>query len=463
MMKLASSLALLSMATAELHRVPLKKLPQTPKQAVDHSTARFQQFAAQSGIEMFASTESISINDFMNAQYYGEITIGTPAQHFEVVFDTGSSNLWVPSKECGLTQLACRLHKRYNSAKSLTAVKNGTEFSIQYGSGSMSGFMSQDNVAIGSLVVKNQIFAEATKEPGIAFLAAKFDGILGLGWSTISVNHVTPVFDNMVEQGLVEDASFSFYLDRSGGGAKSELVFGGVDPAHYTGNFTYVPLSAKTYWQIDLDDLKVGGESQFSKKGAAIVDSGTSLLVGPAETIAKINRQIGAKGVFEAQCDQLIDQAAPWLIKQLLAGSDPKTVCPALKLCPGKLCGACEFLAQEVQDRIIKNPDTSDSITNLLDGVCAKLPNPTGEGVLDCDALGDLPDVTFTIGGKDYTLTAEQYTLKVGLGDQSECISGFLGMNLPYDNFWILGDVFMSIYYTHFDQANERVGFALAK
>ena len=84
----------------------------------------------------------VELKDFMNAQYYGDIALGTPPQTFTVVFDTGSANLWVPSAHCKGFNIACLLHRRYTSSRSSTYTEEGHAFSIRYGSGSMSGYTS---------------------------------------------------------------------------------------------------------------------------------------------------------------------------------------------------------------------------------------------------------------------------------------------------------------------------------
>merc|ERR1712072_1429455 len=316
-----------------------------------------------------SGSADITIQDFQNAQYYGSVEIGTPPQTFNVVFDTGSANLWVPNSKVGLVGL---LKHKYNSAKSSTYVKNGTAFNIRYGSGPVSGIWSNDKVTLGNLEVPKQPFAEVenAKGLGLAYGVGKFDGILGLGWNSISVDGVPTVFGNLVSGGSLAAPEFAFYLGNQQPGT---LVLGGTDASHYTGDFSYVPLAGEDYWRIALDGIKIKGASQTTCK-TAIVDSGTSLLAGPKDDVAKIAKLMNAKSLM------------------------------------GK------------------------------------------EWTVDCSA--DLPDITFTLGGKDYTIQSG-----------STCLFAMMGIDVPAPRgpLWILGDVFMRKYYTVFDWGNKRLGFATAK
>lgn len=257
-----------------------------------------------------SAKHGVPLSNYMNAQYYGEIQLGSPPQPFTVVFDTGSSNLWVPSTHCN--SIACFLHKRYDSQKSETFAENGTEFSIRYGTGSLEGFISEDTLTLGGIKIEHQGFAESVKEPGFTFAFAKFDGILGLGYDNIAVQHTVPPFYHMVNRDLIDEPLFSFWLNNAAEGAEGgELIFGATDPSHYKGEIIWSDIRRKGYWEITMEDIKFGGESiELDPVGAAI-DTGSSLLVAPTTIADLINHELGAEknwaGQYIVDCEKVPD------------------------------------------------------------------------------------------------------------------------------------------------------------
>jgi cathepsin D len=366
-------------------RVPLTKRPLKRVDPDIRRAALLNKYAP----EALTGSTNVTLTDYQDSQYFGPITIGNPPQSFTVIFDTGSSNLWVPSSTCPAKNIACQTHNKYNSSASSTYVPNGESFAIQYGTGSLKGFLSEDSVGVGSFSVAKQVFAEATEEPGITFIVAAFDGILGLAFESISVNHVTPVFYNMMSQGLLDQEIFSFWLSQTAGAIPGgELTFGAIDTTRFTGPITYVPLTAQTYWEFHMDDFLVNDTSSgwCSSPCKAIADSGTSLITGPSSHMNALNKELGA------------------------------------------------FLLR-------------------------------GEGIFpNCDILQTGPVITIVLAGKPFDLKPKDYVLQVTDEGITTCISGFYGLDIPPPTgpLYILGDVFLSKYYSIFDFANKQVGFATA-
>ncbi|XP_038675946.1 pepsin A-like [Scyliorhinus canicula] len=328
------------------------------------------------------STEPL-IN-YLDLSYYATISVGTPPQSFIVIFDTGSSNFWVPSDYC--SSYACRDHHKFNPQDSSTFQMSNKYMSIQYGTGSMTGVLGYDTLRVGNIDITHQEFGLSMTEPGNFLYYAKFDGIVGLGYPNYAVSGATTVFDNMMSERLLEQPLFAFYLTRENGQSGSEVVFGGVDPNHYTGQINWVPVTVEGYWQIRLDSVKINGQVVACQSGCqAIVDTGTSLIVGPTAPIQKIQRLIGA----------------------------------------GPENGAWNYVY--------------------------------------CNSVSSMPDVTFTINGIDYPVPSSAYVLKRIFSGKHYCLSGFNHMALPTtEPLWILGDVFIGVYYSIFDRGNNQVGFAKA-
>ncbi|NXF93469.1 RENI protein, partial [Eubucco bourcierii] len=156
-----------------------------------------------------------------------------------------------------------------------------------------------------------QVFAEATALPAFPFIFARFDGVLGMGYPSQAIDGITPVFDRILSQQILKEDVFSVYYSRNAplkpGG---EIIFGGSDPAYYTGDFHYLNVSKSGYWQISMKGVSVGAEILFCKEGCSVaIDTGASYVTGPAGPISVLMKAIGAaemaEGEYVVDCDQV--------------------------------------------------------------------------------------------------------------------------------------------------------------
>ncbi|KAM3239464.1 cyprosin isoform X1 [Capsicum annuum] len=432
--------------------------------------------------------EVVYLKNYMDVQYFAEIGIGSPPQYFAVVFDTGSSNLWVPSSKC-IFSIGCYLRSRYRSRLSTTYTKIGKRCKIPFGTRSVRGLFSQDNVKVGSSVVNQQVFTEVTREGFFTFLHARYDGVLGLGFQDVAAGRVTPVWYNMLLQRIVTQPIFSFWLNRDpksrlGG----EILFGGVDCTHFRGQHTFVPVAQNGYWEIEIGDLFIGNNSTGLCRGGcpAIVDTGTSFLAGPTTILTQINHAIGAEGFVSMECKTVFSNYGNLIWENLVSGLQPERICNRIGICKrngtfdvsheqqtvgrsskleklpnaeNPLCSFCEMTVFWMQVELRKER-TKEKAFEYVNQMCEKLPSPRGKSYINCDVFS-LPHITITIGNKPFPLSPDQYVIRVEDNHGAHCLSGFTALDVhPRRPLWVLGDVFLRAYHTVFDFGNLQVGFA---
>ncbi|RKP35400.1 aspartic peptidase domain-containing protein [Dimargaris cristalligena] len=237
-----------------------------------------------------------------NVLYFGPVNVGTPGQTFQVVFDTGSADFWVPSVQCEST--VCAMKSRFDGASSSSYQGNsGQTFYVRYGTGFVRGVQSYDTAEVGDIAVPHQSFGEST-EMAPFFARTPLDGIVGLAYSALSKLGTDTLFDHMLSLNLVQEPIFSFYVNsRRGPNGGSEVIFGGVDPAQFRGPIAYIPVTRQLYWEValtgvglanamnilpaDQDQLELSSQS-------AIIDTGTSLILMNADDAETINDALGA-------------------------------------------------------------------------------------------------------------------------------------------------------------------------
>jgi len=238
------------------------------------------------------------------SEYYGQVIVGSPPQAFLVVFDTGSGNLLLPSKEC--TDEACVGHKRYDARLSVTSLQiayadqptkpveaDGTRdiVTITFGTGEMSGVYVRDNVCLGrGNVCCKANFIAATDESDEPFSLVPFDGILGLSLPQMAEGDSFAVLDRLVEAGVLKESLFSVFFGNDG--EESEITFGSYQKEHMATELFWAPVTQPGYWQVKMDDVVLANERQGictgETKCQVAVDTGTSLLAGPSDVVDRL-------------------------------------------------------------------------------------------------------------------------------------------------------------------------------
>jgi cathepsin E len=234
------------------------------------------------------------------SEYWGTIQLGDPSQEFSVIFDTGSGNLIIPSTKCDTP--SCSSHRRYDPAKSRSTVQIDTEgdklgvnqgtkqdATIKFGTGEIHGELYSDSMCIGSACSKVH-FIGADKESDDPFMEMPFDGLLGLGFSELSIGDGFNVLDTFVEKRSLPSNVFSLYLDDNDG---SEINFGGFKKSYTSSDVVWAPVSHQAYWQVSIDDVTVNNEKRGICQGCQVaVDSGTSMLAGPSSVVKELSTQL---------------------------------------------------------------------------------------------------------------------------------------------------------------------------
>ncbi|KAJ7071340.1 acid protease [Mycena amicta] len=249
--------------------------------------ARMQQRAVKRQAEKLTDEES-------DLEWAGTISIGTPAQKFLIDFDTGSSDLWVPSSAC--TSSTCKKKSHYTASSSSTSTKKSGTFSISYGDGStVSGGVYTETVAVAGIKATKQYFSPVTTLSS-SFSDDPIDGILGLAFPAISNLGHNPFFFTANSAGKVDANQYSFYLASSG----SELYLGGTNEDLYTGKIEFNAVdSSGGFWQATGAKVKVGTKSAVTGF-QTIIDSGTTLAYGPPAAVKKVFAKVSGSKLFDS-------------------------------------------------------------------------------------------------------------------------------------------------------------------
>ncbi|PWN51826.1 acid protease [Violaceomyces palustris] len=238
---------------------------------------------------------------------------GTPSQTFNVVLDTGSSDLWLDQN-------------KYSPSSSSSFSNVSTPFSIKYGSGEVAGYLATDDFSLAGTTVDGLTFAVAD-EISQGLLDSNIAGIMGMAFQRLSSSGAQPFW----EKANID--TFSFFLNRdivtssnynrqeSYGGI---FTLGGTNSSLYTGAINYIDVIEELYWMLNLGGVTAHGSSvDLGSTTKAAIDTGTTLIGGPDSVIENLYAQIpgssalsGSEGYYTYPCSTTVNATLTFGNKQ---------------------------------------------------------------------------------------------------------------------------------------------------
>ncbi|KAF8444969.1 aspartic peptidase domain-containing protein [Boletus edulis BED1] len=300
-------LALLPFALAAPHpdnynvdnsiHIPILRRAITPEQRIANLPKVIDAMRVKYGyksVNQKRSTTNSPVTDEGNdSSYSGVVLIGTPAQEFQLILDTGSSDLWVATDQCS----TCSGVPLFNPSKS-TSYKNDTStLQITYGSGEVQGSVSEDTVSFAGFTMSQQLLSVSLTTDGL--LTTGLSGIIGLAFDTLSALQTTPFWQVLLNQNKLSSSVFSFYLARLIDAAQADqapggtFTLGGTNTSLYSGNIEFINLPSGTtpaFWfqQVQTVTVQSKSISISNSAGLAAIDTGTTLIAAPSNVAKQI-------------------------------------------------------------------------------------------------------------------------------------------------------------------------------
>ncbi|EDR12034.1 aspartic peptidase A1 [Laccaria bicolor S238N-H82] len=253
-----------------------------------------------------ASSESIqTINLLSDSVYLAPVSVGTPPQTFNVILDTGSSDLWVADTSCNACNSTTPL---FNPSKSSSITSSYTNVTISYTSSNVSGTLAQDVVSMGNFSVQNQTLCMFTPSmmtvdrvpDDFSPLGLSVSGIMGLAFSAIAATNSTPFWQALGSQLAAPEMAFYLTRFQDDVNAKDEepggvFTLGGTNSTLYTGDIEFLNMTlifgTPTFWLLTMPAITVQGRSvQITTGNAApvVIDTGTTVIGGPTADVNAI-------------------------------------------------------------------------------------------------------------------------------------------------------------------------------